>query len=239
MKTILLTRPQMQAEKLSQKLEKHGYKAIIFPTISIVSNPDKQALKEITTNLKQYDMAIFISPNAVTHIAPWIKLFPSHVEIFAIGPGTAKTIEEQNWGIAKYPEQYNSEGLLKLPQLQMIKDKIILVCRGQGGDTKLIETLRTRQATVVEAIVYQRQLSSPEQLPLLANIDRIVCTSQETLHNLVQLFGPQHWQQLRNKLLIVSSKRLQDLARSLGFTVQPILAKDASDEAILATLNNE
>lgn len=238
--TIVITRPKHQAQDLAEKITSLGGKTILFPTIDIADISDTTSLQNLIAQLKDFNLAIFISPNAVQKAAHFIKaqynIWPHSVKIAAIGSSTAKALHDLGWRVDIYPvDKFNSETLLGLPALQHIaKQKIILFC-GEGGRELIAETLQQRGAIVEVATVYRRVL--PKSKPfLLNNVDIIICTSNTSLQNLLTLADEKDRKLLKSKQLLVISSRLIELARNLGFTQPPILADNATDEAIIKAL---
>jgi uroporphyrinogen-III synthase len=231
---IMLTRPQGQSQLLAQKLQLLKIKSLIFPTIEIVDAADVTTLKNLTADLTQYQFIIFISPAAIQKMANYLNKIPDHIQTLVIGKDSATLIESYGWGRAIYPEAtYNREALLALPHLQNIQNQKILLCQGENSDVTLAETLRARGANVYIANAYQRRLPSPIFLPDLTTINIIQCTSSQSMQNLIKLFD----NAVLQKRLLVSSEKLSQLAETLGFTLPSLLAKNASDEAILHTLS--
>jgi len=81
---ILLTRPLTQVKLLEDLVNNSGHQPLLFPTLSI------EALKN-TPLKKHYDVAIFISVNAVDYGFEVLNsLNHHHNQIFAVGAATAK-----------------------------------------------------------------------------------------------------------------------------------------------------
>jgi uroporphyrinogen-III synthase len=233
MHLIMLTRPHGQSDELANKLEAAGIKTVIFPTIAIIDPPTTDSLKKLPAHLSSVDIIIFISPAAVHKMKNYCDAMPKNCQLLTIGKDTARLVRNSGWGDAIYPEEnFNRDALLALPLLQSIAHKSILICQGNETNTYLAEALRSRGANVSIAILYQRALPAYRQIPDLRQIDIIQCTSSESMKNLVTLLG----KEVLHKKLLLSSERLSDLAKLLGFSQQPLLAKNASDEAILQTL---
>jgi len=235
--TILNTRPAHQAQELNEKLATLGARVTSFPTIEITDAEDPLALQQAISNLKQYDIAIFISPNAVFKTFrllpnPW----PARTKIAAVGAGTVKALNGAALPIAFYPpEQFNSEALLALPELQQVKSKKIILFRGKNGRELLADTLRNRGALVTNVDCYQRTL--PQNVPKLRiHPDIIICTSNTGLQNLVTLLDKQNQSWLFNTPLLVISQRMAEFAHKLGFVKPVLIADNASNKAILNTL---
>lgn len=64
---ILVTRPREQAVQLAQRIEQAGGIPLQFPLLDIAAAQDTQALQQQISRLAQFDLAIFISPNAVQY----------------------------------------------------------------------------------------------------------------------------------------------------------------------------
>jgi uroporphyrinogen-III synthase len=227
-KTILITRPLDQAALLAHKIKSLGLKPVIFPAIEI---------KEIKFNshidFNKFNIIVFISPSAILNFYAQIKILPKHLTIFTMGEDSAKMIEELGWPQAIYPRShFNRDSLLQLPELQDIAQKSILIITGKNRTPELETVLISRGANITPLVVYERQLPQPKNYPDLDEIDIVISTSQESLKNLVTLLGPT----LKNKTLLVSSPKLVDLAKILGFSEKPILAQNAGDSAIIQAL---
>lgn len=240
--TILITRPVHQALGLSERIEALGGHPILFPTIEILELEDKTQVHAQVEHLSDYHFAIFISANAAQKAAPIIQAhwptWPTSTKIISIGASTAKALQVLNWPASIHPTTlFNSETLLTLPELQNIANKKIILFRGEGGRELLAKTLRERGTQLTEAIVYQR--AQPQHHVLhQEKIDVIICTSNHGLQNLVAMTDETSRQWLQNMRLLVISDRMVHLAKELGFTHKPMVAKNASDAAIIETLTN-
>ena len=62
---IAVTRPRDQAVKLAHRIEQAGGTVLLFPLLEITAARNPQALQEQISRLKEFDFAIFVSPNAV------------------------------------------------------------------------------------------------------------------------------------------------------------------------------
>jgi len=237
---ILVTRASHQAQPLCDQINALGGTAIVFPTLAICpSNPNPTLLQQ----LDQYDLAIFISPNAVSQTKLLLQQYkiewPAKLKTIAIGVSTATALRTHQLDASYCPtHEFNSEGVLALPILQQIKGKKIILLQGDGGRELLATTLRARQADVTEAVVYKRikptpnpNFSLPEQ-----NIDIIICTSNAGLENLVEIVGLSNRTWLQNMSLLVVSERMAAKAKALGFVKPPLVADNATDIAIIQAL---
>lgn len=229
---ILITRPKNQAEKLRKELTQHGFETLLFPTLEI------QKIENAPTN--NNDIAIFVSKNAVDYgLSSWPKNILLPPTLLAVGPATAQCINEAGHSVAELPEDYSSEGLLKLPSLHNVNHKKIVIVCGENSNPLLKNTLMHRGAKIEELICYRRLCPTVDAKTIIEitqqKIDVIVSTSQESLRNLVTLFSAHSEWLLQQRLLVISNTMLH-LAQTLGFHTLPLLAPNATDGAIVNTL---
>jgi uroporphyrinogen-III synthase len=243
--TIVVTRPAHQAENLCQMIEAEGGSPLRFPVIDIRPPADPTALAAILRQLDHYQMAVFVSANAVDFAYAALDTgsgLPQQLQRVAVGQATAKAMAKHGQPAQLIPpEPYNSEALLAMPQLQTVAGKRIIIFRGEGGREHLAESLKQRGAQVDYAECYQRLTPTTDPAPLTAawkahKLHAIAVTSNEALHNLVTLVGGSQWQELAATPLVVISQRAAALAREMGFEVAATVAEAASDEALLAAI---
>lgn len=233
---VMVTRPKPQGILLCEQIRLLGGQPVYFPTIEIVPHGNSNLL----SNLDQFNFLIFISPEAVYQSAKLISKLPENVKFAAIGARTAKALEEMGLPAPIFPqEDWNSEGLLKLPEMQGVSGKKIAIIKGLGGRQWLEEELERRGAKVNLIIVYQRTLPQIEVKPYVdlfqrGFVDVIICTSNEGLQNLKILLNDA-WSDLQKTPLLVISERMALWAQELGFK-QILLSKNASQNAILEAL---
>ncbi|MDR3478117.1 MAG: uroporphyrinogen-III C-methyltransferase [Gammaproteobacteria bacterium] len=242
---VLVTRPKPAGKKLCEAIEAAGGRSIYFPTLNIVPCTETVDFQQSIARLDQYDWLIFISPQAVyTSVPALLKkwpVLPSHLKVAAIGEGTANALRETNIPVTAFPkEHWNSEGLLALPEFQMVADQKIALVRGEEGRDYLAKTLSHRGAIVTHLIAYQRELPKVGVTDVIdvvvsGGIDMIVCTSGEGLSNLKKLLASA-FSSLRKIPVIVISERMVTLAQEIGFE-KIFLAKNASQDAIMDTLS--
>jgi uroporphyrinogen-III synthase len=64
---IVVTRPRDQAVQLARSIEQAGGMPLLFPLLDIAAVQDTRELHEQISRLRQFNLAIFISPNAVNY----------------------------------------------------------------------------------------------------------------------------------------------------------------------------
>src|SRR5690606_3042642 len=102
-------------------------------------------------------------------------------------------------------------------------------------------TLRERGAEVEYAECYRRVRPSVDPTPLLrqwarGEIDIVTVTSVQALRNLYDLVGKAGRSWLVRTPIVVLAESHAKACRELGFKHAPIVAREASDEAILEAI---
>lgn len=236
---IVVTRPRDQAAILAGGIEQAGGVAVLFPLLEITAVQDGRALQEQVSRLAQFDLAIFISPNAVRFGMAAIRehtALPDSLRIATVGQGSAKALREQGIaGVIAPAERFDSEGLLALPELQNVAGLRVLIFRGDGGRELLGDTLKARGATVEYAACYQRS-KPPQPASRLLEImpDAITVTSSEALGYLWEMLDGVARRSLRAVPLFVPHERIAELAAHQGW--QRVLLAGSGDEGMLAAL---
>ncbi|MCF6337706.1 MAG: uroporphyrinogen-III synthase [Gammaproteobacteria bacterium] len=245
--TVVVTRPVHQAEKLCQRIEAGNGKVLRFPVIDIRPPENPQQCQAQLVGLADYDLAIFVSSNAVDAAMAMLKTpqaWPTALPVAAVGKATARAIMKTPLPVPFVaPEPFNSEALLGLPELQKLDGKRILIFRGNGGRELLRNSLLEQGAQVEYIECYQRVVSQTNTQPLYAAWEQeradtmpIVVTSNQGLQNLVSIVDKEHQPALLASPLIVISERAASLSARLGFTQAPVVATAANDDAVLAAL---
>lgn len=243
--TVVVTRPAHQADVLCQSINELGGVALRFPVIEIRPSADIKGLRTQLSHLNHFQLAIFVSANAVApamQILEDMQGWPAGLPIAAVGQATAKAIATTGLTATLIaPEPYNSEALLSMPELQSVEGKRVMIFRGKGGLELLGDSLRERGAEVEYAECYQRVKPETDTATLFQIWDEgctmpIVVTSNEGLQNLQSMVDSAHQSALLSSPLIVVSQRTAALAKILGFKQAPLVATSASNDAIISAI---
>ena len=89
---VVVTRPLRQAAVLAARIASLGGVPIIWPAIVILPPLDRAPLERAHEMLANYDIAIFVSANAVEFGAPPAWSWPERMVTYAPGPGTAEAL---------------------------------------------------------------------------------------------------------------------------------------------------
>ena len=239
---IVVTRPAHQAAHLVELITAAGGNPILFPVIEIVAVGDPQPLRALIDRLDQFDIAIFISPNAVNQALNLIKAWrplPPHLKLAAIGRGSVRELKHFGLTDVITPARFDSEALLELSEMQNVAGKRIVIFRGNSGRGLLGDTLMTRGATVEYAECYRRGRPQGDAAPLLKawarnELHAITVTSSEGLRNLFDLVGKLGQSWLRKTPLFVPHPRIGETARELGLA--SVVLTTQGDEGLVQGL---
>ncbi len=236
--SVLVTRPKAQAQSLVQHINQLGGRAILLPLLAICAVADSARLQQQLATLSHFDLAIFISPNAVQYgmqaIAAAHASLPKKVA--TIGASSAQSLRACGVPNVLVPTlQSDSEALLALPELSDMQGRRVMILRGDGGRELLGDTLKARGASVEYASCYQRSAAPLSTADLLRDWpDVITVTSSEALvylhalraENLPLLATP----------LFVPHARIANLAQQQGW--QNVHLSEAGDAGLMAALIN-
>ncbi len=240
---IVITRPARQATSLAEMIQSAGGRPILFPVLEILDTADLAPLIDAVDRLDRFDLAIFISPNAVLRAMNQVvarRNWPAGLRAAAVGKGSVK--ELKRFGITEVlvpTRSFDSEGLLALPELQQIDGWRVVIFRGDGGRELLGDTLAGRGADVEYVECYRRARPRADVAPLLRawarnEVDAVTVTSSEGLRNLFEMLGKlgQSWF-LRTPLL-APHPRIAAAARELG--CRHVVETAPGDEGLMDAL---
>lgn len=242
--TVLVTRPAHQAARLCELVEQAGGSAFRFPVIEIAPPADPAAARAALRQLDRYDLAVFVSANAVEQalalLAP--DRLPGPPRLAAVGRATAAALHAAGYRDVVVPAaRFDSEGLLETPALREVDGREVAVVRGEGGREWLSRQLRARGALVSQLEIYRRVRPSIPAGPLQHALERgvlslLTASSGEGLENLLTLAGPKTRPDLLKLPLVVPSTRARAIALARGFHGPVLVAGSAGDEHMLEAL---
>lgn len=242
---VVVTRPAGQADALAQAIVARGGEPIVFPVLAIadVDADGMAALAAIIDRLETFDLAVFVSPNAVDKAMRAIdarRAWPQGLRAATVGRESAAALMRAHVADVLAPvERADSEALLALPELAKVRGRRVVIFRGDGGRELLGDTLRARGAQVEYAACYRRTRPDTDADVLLAawsrgELDAITVTSSEGLANLHALVGEAGRASLRDTPVFAPHARIAENARALG--LQRVVLTGAGDGGLLAGL---
>ena len=244
-RTIAVTRPVAQAETLCRAIEEAGGEAFRFPLLEIVPVTDPAVFAPIAARLDTFDLAFFVSPNAVEHglaglrqIRPW----PLGLRVAAVGQASARALDAHGFtGVIVPAEGFDSEAVLALPAFapETVCGSTVLIVRGDAGRELLGETLAARGAHIEYLSCYHRRCPADDPAPLLERIacgrlDALSVTSSEAVDHLARIIGEEGVARLSLVPVFVSHPRIATRCHQHG--LKQTLASGPGDDALLRAL---
>ena len=218
--SVVVTRPAATAAGLKARIRALGGVAIGLPGMAVRGTDDVAAATAALRQTRDADVVIFVSPNAVKFAYALCSLrFARRTQLCAVGAATARALKRRGVRNVAFPrERQDSEGLLALPELQILRGRRVMLIGAPGGRELLAQALRAQRARVTEIHVYQRVAPrhAARQLAALENAPAPILTlltSAETLANLRAQLPLHLFARLAEGELIVSSARIAELAR--------------------------
>ena len=231
-KRIMLTRPREQSAEFEAALQRLGAEALILPTIRIVPLDDFSRIDAAIAGLASYDWTVFTSVNAV-------RIFMHRMldqgkdarsfaacRIAAIGPATARAIEERFLRVDFIPPDYVAEEFLtSFAQQHQIRGARFLLPRAGAARPMLANELQKMGGEADEVTVYHTLPESdvdPDMLQrvIAGGVDVITFTSASTARNFVNLVGKERAVALNRSAGVASIGPITtQAARELGLHV--------------------
>jgi uroporphyrinogen-III synthase len=241
-RAVLVTRPVQQSEKLGRLIHEAGGEPVPFPALAIEPPADLAKARASLAGLAAFDLAVFVSPNAVEQgFALLPSSWPVDVGVAAIGEGTAAALRRNGIISVIVPvEGADSDALLAVPQLEDLRGKRVVIFRGEGGRQLLADELRERGAEVSYIECYRRVRPATDPSPLVVRWEQgglhaVTAMSGETLDNLWALLGESGQRLLRSTPLFVSHANIAERATHIGLT--EVAVTPPGDEGILRGLS--
>ena len=205
---VIITRPARQAAHFAEKLATLGATPLIWPAIVILPPADRSTLDQVHAHLDRYDIAVFVSANAVEFGAP--------------GAGTAEALAALGCANPQVPTStFDTEGLLALPSLSKVKGRRVVIFRGEGGRELLGDELSKRGATVDYITCYRRAAPEAGAAGLVEALEArrahaLTLTSSEGLENLLNALDARGRRLLAELPAFAPHQRIVERARAAG-----------------------
>ncbi len=248
--TLLVTRPQPQADAWVARLAELGVTAVALPLLAIAGAPDPTAVAENWRGLAAQDLVMFVSPNAVQQFFTCGPddgpAWPSHTLAGSTGPGTASALAAAGVPPALIVSppveagQFDTEALWQA--LQPLRDWAgarVLVVRGDSGRDWLADALHRAGATLTFVTAYRRVVPDwqPVEHDLLAQalaapLGHVwLFSSSQALRHLQQIALGADWSASR---AIATHLRIAEAVTKAGFA--QVLQVPPTPQAVASAL---
>ncbi len=224
-KRILVTRARRQAGTLIKLLHECGAQPVALPTIDIQPVIDTGELDQAILNLSRYQWLAFTSVNGVEafferlHALELDTRALNGLKIGAIGPATAKSLEERGIVPDYIPEAYTSQSFIAGLKSYSISGQRFLLPRADIADKELAQGISQLGAEVHEVAAYRtvpvaEAVLQAREMLLSGQIDVITFTSSSMVSNLMAVFKEEQPLLNDTKVACIGPKTADTAARA-------------------------
>jgi uroporphyrinogen III methyltransferase/synthase len=245
-KYVVVTRARNQASELKEKLEQYGAKTIEFPVIAVVASTNDQEIAQILASLDNYQWILFTSANAAQFFFARMEQYnltrnSVTARIAAVGPKTARAVENLGGQVDVVAENYRAEGLALALKPHLQAGARVLLPRANIARPSLPQELISWGANVTELTIY-------DTVKVTANVEKIVeqfvnreihavtFTSSSTVQNFCESLPIHRLPELLTGVKIASIGPVTaETARHYGLHVD-IIASDYTIDGLVVSL---
>ena len=198
-RTVLVTRPDEQADELASPLRDLGAEALIQPAIAIGPPRDWSPVDAALERLDRFATIVFSSRNGVRFFLERLLATGRDVRhlggarLAVVGKRTAEALAEFHLRADVVPDDFRAESLADALSCD-VRDREVLVVAASRSKETLPDRLRDAGANVTQVVCYEHT-DVPEPDPRIRDavesgkIDWITVTSSATARNLERWFG--------------------------------------------------
>jgi len=203
-RTVVVACSAKKMDALVGGIQALGGRAISFPVIEVREIEDNKPLDLAIASLREYAWIIFTSAYAVRFFFNRLNLAGINLvsdripKICAIGPATAREVQQAGYKVELIPDKFVAEGLIEALEkyhggLKAIAGSRILLPRAKEAREVLPEALAAA-GIFVDAIPCYETICAGPVPEILHNLrsskpDMIVFTSSSAIRNFVEILG--------------------------------------------------
>ncbi|OPX60569.1 MAG: uroporphyrinogen-III synthase [Methanomassiliicoccales archaeon PtaB.Bin215] len=235
MSVVLVLRPKDRWKDSRSLVEASGHHALCASVVEVayLTPPELPAVLDAVRNGEFQSMA-FASVTAVkalSRVLPdLIRAIPPEIELVAIGPPTARALQELGAKDVAVPDEYTSEGLVS--HLARGKGNVLMLRSDQGNDVLRLG-LQGRRG-LMELAIYSLREGSDDSLGKAldelrsGNVDAVLHTSSLSARLLVQSYRDRFGHDAEwNAINAAIGPPTRDTLASMGLKVQ-VMARQAT-----------
>jgi uroporphyrinogen III methyltransferase/synthase len=240
-KRVIVTRARAQASGLAAALRGLGAEVVELPAIRIEPRIESEEVRRTVERIGEYALICVTSPNGA-HL-----LFEALGEagldaraldgtiVAAIGPGTARALEEHGIAADVVPERFVAEALVDALAQVEVEGRRVLVARAAEARDVLPNALRERGAEVDVVALYEtiRETPPPEAIEAAQGADYVTFTSSSTVRNLLEALGDRF---PRGARIVAIGPITSDAVRAAGLEVAAEAERHDVDGLVAALL---
>lgn len=187
-RTVVITRPESQAEEWRKELERFGARVLSRPAIRIVPDVDVPALDVAVQNMSRWSWILFTSANSVSIF--WEELtrrgikVASGTRVAAIGRSTEAELKTRGVQVEFVPAKSNGVDFAR-EAARRVRGQILLPCGHQAG-TDVEDELRKQGLQATRINLYRTETSGMGVTQLTEPVDFIVFASPSSFEAFVK-----------------------------------------------------
>jgi uroporphyrinogen III methyltransferase/synthase len=196
-KRVAVTRARAQASGLAARLRELGAEVVETPAIRVEPRPVEGEIAAAVDALSDYGLICFTSTNGVTLFFAAMagrgldaRALAGSI-VAAIGPGTARELEQHGVRADVVPPRSVAEALVEALADTPVDGRRVLVARAGAGRDVVPDALRQRGAEVDVVGLYDTVVEplSEDQRAALAKVDYVTFTSASSVRSLLTSLG--------------------------------------------------
>jgi uroporphyrinogen-III synthase len=251
---VIVTRPAAPGQRLAAALRHRGCDVAWWPAFDILPPADESAVRRALGGLADYDLALFVSPNAVHATAERLTVeWPAGTVIGAVGASTRDAALATLRGAAAATlvapddgDESGSEGFWRAWQASGRRARRVLLLRAATGRDWIVDQLRAADAEVDALAVYDRRphrLEEGERARLRTWIQRgaapaVIVSSAEAVGAILEqvrgVEGAAQWLQAGHA--IATHPRVAQRLQAAGFL--DVVIADSDDSSVIRKLES-
>ncbi|ABK43257.1 uroporphyrinogen-III synthase [Magnetococcus marinus MC-1] len=242
-RTILVTRPQPEADATALLILQAGGTPIITPMLNIAPAEDSQPLQQAIAAIHSFDGVLITSANAarayLDALAAQAQPLSGTPPCFAVGPKTAELLRAGGATVCQPSSRFDGEALAEAINQWQGKGRHFLFPRAAIGRETLIDGLENDDHRVTMVAAYRalpaQQLSAQAHRYLREKrVDAALFFSSRTATTFFELLISQALEPAEMVLAALSPVTAERMA-SLGFAAH-VIAPQATAESLLQAL---
>lgn len=245
-KRVVITRAPDQAQELTRVLESLGAEILALPMVEFAPPENWSRLDEALRGLSGFEAILFLSTNAVRYVFARCRelgirceaLLPSQCLVAAVGPGTARAIEDEGLRVTYVAKDQG--GLALVTELAgSLTGRNVLLPRSDRGDDRIGKALREAGARLTEVVAYRTAAPKSFDPPVLDRLSRgeadvVVFASPSAFHNFAETLGEKWFGALSNRVQFATigpttARALRDAGVSVAMEAQESSAAAVAD----------
>jgi len=149
-------------------------------------------VRKAYSQLPKVTHLIFTSRTAVTiffkHLTS-MKYSLDNKTFLAIGPSTARVIQEQGSFAVSIAPQHTAEGIVDVLKNSSLDDAVLFWPHSSKARRVIPNHLQERGVCFIECDLYDAVLQQPQPIPDISSIEEIIFTSPSTIDGFLAAFG--------------------------------------------------